>query len=76
MFMVATSVGLWLGSRIAINIKGIFVALNVISIWCVSPGKVLYPGVVVLVGWLDCGECSCFMFLIQSKQIQLKLGWL
>ena len=33
--MVATSVGLWLGSRIAINIKGIFVALNVISIWCV-----------------------------------------
>ena len=46
MFMVATSVGLWLGSRIAINIKGIFVALNVISIWCVcvSPGKVLYLG--------------------------------
>ena len=33
MFMVATSVALWLGSGFAINIKGIFVA--VISIWCV-----------------------------------------
>ena len=35
MFMVATSVGLWLGPEHTINIKGIFVALNVISIcWC------------------------------------------
>ena len=63
MFMLATSVGLWLGSRIAINIKGIFVALNVISIWCVSPGKVLYPGVVVLVGWTAANvPVLCFSF--------------
>ena len=46
MFMVATSVGLRLGPEHTINIKGIFVALNVISIcWCQD--EVLYPGCVV-----------------------------
>ena len=73
MFMVATSVGLWLGSRIAINIKGIFVALNVISIWCVSLGKVLYPGVVVC--WLA-GLRRMFLFYV-SHSVQtntIKVG--
>ena len=75
MFMVATSVALWLESGFAINIKGIFVALCYFYFVCGCPYKVLYPeGCCVLLAILR----RMFLFYVSHSvhQMQLKMGWL